>query len=389
MTTFDFDALLAPFDAKKFMRDHFDRSYVHIKGDAKKTESVMTFDIMSGLMSQLSIWSPSKMLVVLDRNTIPAEQYCIPAPGTGTGLQPDPEKVQAWIRRGASVVLNDIDELSPEIKSIARAIEDATGAQVQANLYFSMRARQAFGPHYDTHDVFALHCCGEKVWRLYEGRAEGPINHPSFKKSGPEFEKMVGELAKEVPMQPGDLLYIPRGVFHDALASDNGAVHIAFGAVMPKYLDLLPVVWEAAVHSALMRSDLPLKPDDNALAVVLEKMGKELGKIVTRGDFKKAARQLLDAHVPGRRDYDIGEIIKSEPVYMVTAGMSVQQADGKTVLHNGQQGAEIPGGFAPIVSWIVDRNELTLSELAAAFPAIGDDGRKKVLQQLGEMGVVK
>ena len=31
-----------------------------------------------------------------------------------------------------------------------------------------MQSHQAFAPHFDTHDVFALHCQGEKMWNIYE-----------------------------------------------------------------------------------------------------------------------------------------------------------------------------------------------------------------------------
>ena len=46
-----------------------------------------------------------------------------------------------------------------------------------------MQSHQAFAPHYDTHDVFALHCEGEKVWNIYENFEQDPINHPIFKNS--------------------------------------------------------------------------------------------------------------------------------------------------------------------------------------------------------------
>ena len=46
---------------------------------------------------------------------------------------------------------------------------------------FFMQSHQAFAPHFDTHDVFALHCEGEKVWNIYENFEKDPINHPIYK----------------------------------------------------------------------------------------------------------------------------------------------------------------------------------------------------------------
>src|SRR3546814_6384634 len=74
-----------------------------------------------------------------------------------------------------SVILNDIDALAPGVRQLANELQEATGGRSQANLYFSMSQRQAFGPHCDVHEVFAVHCNGEKVWNLYENREEAPV----------------------------------------------------------------------------------------------------------------------------------------------------------------------------------------------------------------------
>jgi ribosomal protein L16 Arg81 hydroxylase len=58
-----------------------------------------------------------------------------------------------------------------------------------------------------------------------------------------------------VTLKPGDLLYIPRGQFHDALASKNGAVHVAFGLTYFKPIDLMSSLWENIVLNDFMRSD--------------------------------------------------------------------------------------------------------------------------------------
>ena len=92
---------------------------------------------------------------------------------------------------------------------------------------------------FDTHDVFALHCDGEKVWNIYEAFEDNPINHPIFKSNVEERAKKAGKIIDKVVMKPGDILYIPRGKFHDALASKSGAIHIAFGINYMKPIDKL------------------------------------------------------------------------------------------------------------------------------------------------------
>ena len=52
---------------------------------------------------------------MLDKDPIPAARYAAPATGRDGGqvLRPDPDKVKDFLRRGATMVANDIDHLSP------------------------------------------------------------------------------------------------------------------------------------------------------------------------------------------------------------------------------------------------------------------------------------
>ena len=109
-------------------------------------------------------------------------------------------------------------------------MEEALGGKVQANLYLSSKRKQGFRAHFDFHDVFAIHVMGEKTWTVFKGMAEHPIKHPVFEGWPKErHEQLKGELWREVRMSPGDLLYLPRGQYHYALA-DDGPVRTSPGA---------------------------------------------------------------------------------------------------------------------------------------------------------------
>ena len=48
---------------------------------------------------------------------------------------------------------------------------------------------------------------------------------------------MKGRVAEEILMRPGDLLYLPRGQFHDALASTDASIHVTLSCAEPNGLD--------------------------------------------------------------------------------------------------------------------------------------------------------
>ena len=133
---------------------------------------------------------------------------------------------------------------SKEIEKLASDLQFITNGRCQANLYFSMQSHQAFAPHFDTHDVFALHCEGEKVWNIYENFEKDPINHPIYKQDLSDKTENPGKIIDQVLLKPGDLLYLPRGQFHDALASENGAIHVAFGITYLKPIDIFQYYYE-------------------------------------------------------------------------------------------------------------------------------------------------
>jgi ribosomal protein L16 Arg81 hydroxylase len=49
-------------------------------------------------------------------------------------------------------------------------------------------------------------------------------------------------------MQPGDLLYLPRGWYHDALAEAPASVHVAYGAHAPLGMDLMTILGERVLY---------------------------------------------------------------------------------------------------------------------------------------------
>ena len=286
-----FETLLAPIDSETFFRDYFGRKHLHVPGAAERTADIMTLDRLNSLLSMTSIWTPGSMKLYLDQRAIGPSHYCVTTPtvDSSSGQRPDPARVQEWIAKGATVILNDIGTLSDGARALTDDLQAATGGRSQANLYFSMNQHKAFGAHCDAHEVFAVHCSGEKTWNIYEGSDVNPINHPDFKPGNDERARRAGRVVDQVPMKPGDLLYIPRGRYHDALASENGAIHIAFGVTLPTSLDLMSIVWDAAVQDPEMRVDLRKDMSSQDIGAVLAGMGRVIGKALD----SEAAQQAM------------------------------------------------------------------------------------------------
>ncbi|MDB5376569.1 MAG: hypothetical protein JWR00_1015, partial [Rubritepida sp.] len=162
--TMTLSQLLAPMSVEQFFAEYHDKQPLHLKGDAAKFASVLSWRQINRLMDMTHAWTSQSMMVVLDGKPVPAEQYCTRAPGRDTNaqlMQPVVERVREWVAKGASIVLNDVDSLTPGLAAVSSAIEGAGLGKAQANVYISWQSHKAFHAHYDTHDVWAVQVEGE------------------------------------------------------------------------------------------------------------------------------------------------------------------------------------------------------------------------------------
>jgi bifunctional lysine-specific demethylase and histidyl-hydroxylase MINA len=393
---FSFDELMAPLGAERFFAEYEGKRTLHLKGAADKFAQVMTWSRLNDLLGQATIWSQKSLVLVLDQEPVPAPRYCAPATGRDGGqvLRPDPDKVKDFLRRGATLVANDIDHLSAGLTAFADAMERGLGGKVQGNLYLSSRRRQGFGAHFDTHDVYAVHVEGTKTWHLYEGRAQDPIAHPLFKTLGREHhEKAKGAKVMDVHMEPGDLLYLPRGQYHDALADEGGTVHIAFGITYPIGLDVVSFLFDRAAAEPEFRANLPRLdgPEaSRALGARLAQLGDRIGGILAQPETAAQIAAMQRGFRYPRHAYDLPDLLERpvEDRYRVRAkGIRLVQQGGRHgLLQEGSRAAtEVPAELSPLVAWVLERREFSRSELAAAFPQRRAPELEQLLRDLGSM----
>ncbi len=393
---FDFDDIMAPIGAEAFMADYEGRKPLHLKGGADKFAKVMTWSLLNDLLGQATIWSNQSLMLVLDKEPVPAQSYCEAAVGRDGGqvLRPDPAKVKDYLAKGATLVANDIDHLSAGLTAFSRTMEQALGGKVQGNLYCSSKRRPGFAAHFDTHDVYAVHVEGTKTWYVYDGVADVPIAHPMFKTLPREHhEKAKGELLMEVRMEPGDILYLPRGQYHDALADEGGAVHIAFGVTYPIGLDVMSMLFERVVADPLFRANLP-RPGAGGLERRLTALGDALGTILNAPKTAAAVAGFQKSFSYPRHDYDLPELLETS----VEMTWRVPGKDVKLIEQGGRYGlvqagsrnaVEVPADVADMVGWVLKRQQFTETELSKAFSQQTPAALEKLLSDLKNMRLIR
>lgn len=388
-----FRQLIDPLPPEKFFGDYCRQRPLHIPGDAEKFASVMDWSELNRLLG-MGVWTARSLQLSLDRQRIPPAAYCRNAVDRNQMqvLQPDAAKVMEFLKRGASLLLNEIETLHPGVGAVLETIEAAHGGRGNANLYCSWKQRQAFDSHYDRHEVYALQIVGEKTWRIYEGRAEAPIEHPAFKNvPQAEYDRMKGGVAQELVMRPGDLLYLPRGQFHDALASSDVSVHVTFSCSEPIGLEWLTRLWELAVRDPLFRADLPQCGDDEGQARLsehLEKLTERFQDIARSPEGQRQALELRNGFTVKRPGFSLPALDAPRRFRMTRPDLKVLRR-GKEWLAVGEGfKAAQPPAEGPVVSWMVEQEGFDSAALAEAFPLIEASALEQLLTRLCAEGLL-
>jgi hypothetical protein len=159
---------------------------------------------------------------------------------------------------GASLVVSQFHELHAPLTRFCRGLERIFLHAAQANIYLTPPGAQGFNVHFDTHDVLVLQVEGEKRWHIWEHQPT-PFPTRRTRWGGKKEPPPVGE-PQLIVMKPGDVLYVPRGVLHEAIAQDGkeASLHITVGLLEPTWVDILQAAIEAGEPSLVgLRQPFP------------------------------------------------------------------------------------------------------------------------------------
>jgi hypothetical protein len=194
---------------------------------------------------------------------------------------------------GATLVVSQFHEIHPALARFCRGLEQVFLHPVQANIYLTPPGAQGFRMHYDTHDVLVLQVTGEKHWRIWPGQ---PFPQPTRRTPWQGGVEPLGE-AESLTLRPGDTLYVPRGVLHDAQAHEGAepSLHITIGLMEPSFASVLRLAVDLLEsEDPALRQSFPtwrLAEGPGALAALAQPLAARLAEPAA---LERTALALLD-----------------------------------------------------------------------------------------------
>ena len=131
-------------------------------------------------------------------------------------------------------------------------LEEHWGCGAASNVFMTPAGCAGFAPHYSNVEVFALQLEGRQSWKVFAPAATE--NVLPYKGSEDLSEAELGKPILECTLEPGDLLYLPRGMAFSSVALGDASQHslelrLSTGADA-SYVDLLKAALPQALELA-------------------------------------------------------------------------------------------------------------------------------------------
>lgn len=369
--------LLAPISPDEFHAGYDDKKPLYIPAtDQTSKRELLGWKGLNALLDQSSIWTPQTLKVMFNGEPIAPNLYCTETESkAGRLLRPSPSKLQILMSQGASVVADDVQHLTAPIRDLCKSLSQAFAGRVGAHVYSSFQGVQAFGTHFDLHHVFAVQTEGEKTWRLYQNRADRPTTFPF---DSPEVRRWLtesrGEVMTEVRMRPGDVLYLPRGWYHDAVATDGPSLHVTFSITPLSGRAFFRTIETLAMEDPTFRAWLrpAAEKGGEGLRAQLKEMGEALAALASGDRVSEEVAMAQSRLVPRGEAFDLPRQI-ALTFYERTALAAPR----------------IEGPAARAIDWAMSQPRFLLEEMIAEFDFVPEADLRDAVARTERAGALR
>ena len=144
---FDLRALLSPIVAEEFLRHDYGQRFLHVPGRPGKFSALLPWPVLNEILEEHRI-EPPRLRLTRDGKPVPSEKWLRWQPNRRKSGSPIPRlnsmALTRELREGATLVLDNVDELHRPVRRMAEALERAFHVRVQVNSYSGFRMSHGF-----------------------------------------------------------------------------------------------------------------------------------------------------------------------------------------------------------------------------------------------------
>jgi ribosomal protein L16 Arg81 hydroxylase len=381
----DFSDLLTPIEESYFFSEYWEKKLLVIQGRCEEYyDELLTINDIDHILTSTWLRSPSLRLVKDGREMNLASYTKSFNWGMKTfrDVIDVPQVISAYLQ-GVTIVLEALHQYWKPLALFCDALTKKINLRFQSNVYVTPPKAKGLSPHYDSHDVFILQIFGSKCWKFYEPTIQLPNKRFRFNKEKSE----IGNLIKEVKIQRGDLVYIPRGYAHEALATKDSSIHITVGINSYEWIELFKTAIDELENAPEFRKSLPpkflgterLSPNDKEYLNILLMKFNDL--VVSEDLIEKVQDKFLATQSPTFDRYFLAvtnlDNINTQTSIKVRENLTyrIKNNHDRITLYFADKKITFPAYVLTALQFICNKVQLSISEI----PDVLDESGKIVL----------
>src|SRR4051812_19105668 len=256
--------MLGSLSPEQFLRQHWQKSPLLIRGALPGFQSLLSADELAGLACEENVESR------LVQGKLGGQWRLEHGPFESERLERLPE-------RGWTLLVQDVDKRLPELGSLLEPLRFLPDWRIDDIMISCAAPGGSVGPHTDQYDVFLLQAEGRRRWQLsehFDPALQPDADLRILQHFTPEQEFVV---------EPGDVLYLPPNVAHYGLALD-AALTYSIGFRAPDRRELIGALSEqlmSGAHGARFQD--PERPPSQHPSRVAEPDLRQLRELIRSG----------------------------------------------------------------------------------------------------------
>jgi len=280
-----FEWMISPISVEDFYKNNWERKPMHLKRDEgdyyKSIFSTKAFEKL--IREQRVLYGKNLNVTSFDgkREDHDPEGRVYPA------------VMWDYYNNGCSLRLLNPQTFHSRVWKLCATLQDHFQCMVGANVYLTPPGTQGFAPHWDDVDTFLLQLEGKKHWKVHETRVE---EEKLARHSSDNLEPDdAGKVMMEFDMEPGHMLYMPRGTIHQGnCLPDQHSLHITISCYqLNSWTDFLQKLLPEALNVAA-QEDIEFRqglPRDYLLTMGVANSEKAINR---RNLFLEKTKKLMD-----------------------------------------------------------------------------------------------
>lgn len=279
-----------PISYQEFIANYFEKKPLLMKGAVSHSD-LLSWKEINEILPRCNLISEDEIKIMYKGQKLDKSLYLEQYDDLGTlRYKFQEENLYNFLRNGATLVANGIVN-EPSVDVFSQEIAQFTGCHIFSSLYIAFNTQRSFKSHWDSRDIFAVQMQGKKRWIIHAPTFRNPLfMHRS--KDMQEYEPNLDNVYMDIILESGDILYLPRGWWHDPIPVGDETVHLAVG-IFPAYANnYLTWVAQNMVEKEIARASLLYYDADKELIDELARQTAEY--IKDRENYRKFIENFYD-----------------------------------------------------------------------------------------------